>query len=220
MTHSTTLLKYQILKPNSSPKNSPPVVFLLHGYGSNEFDLLSLSRYFPSDAFIVSLRAPLSVPGGYAWYPLEFSESGELIETRLDQFSIEEIICLINSTYAHLSESYDFDENRSGILGFSQGAMISMALFSDATQPYSWCAGLHGYLHDFHISIPKNRSNKPIFITAGTDDPIIPFSKVKETANVFSSIGFDVSFSTYSGGHGICEDLILDFQKWLSQNTI
>ena len=220
MAHHNTLLKYQILKPKSPSKNPSPVVFLLHGYGSNEFDLLSLSRYFSSDTFIISLRAPLSIPGGYAWYPLEFSESGELIATRSDRSSIEESICLINSTYEHLSESYDFDDTKSGILGFSQGAMISMALFSDATQPYSWCAGLHGYLHDFHIPIPKNRPNKPLFITAGTDDPLIPFSKVKETANVFSNIGFNVSFSTYVGGHGICEDLLLDFQNWLSKNSL
>ena len=52
-------LSYQIR--NQYSKNEKlEVIFLLHGYGSNDDDLFSLKEYIPSNYIIISLRAPIS----------------------------------------------------------------------------------------------------------------------------------------------------------------
>ena len=59
-----------------SSKINSPLILLLHGYGSNEEDLFSFSRLLPSDATIISLRAPLSLfPNSYAWYNIYYDGS-------------------------------------------------------------------------------------------------------------------------------------------------
>jgi len=47
------------------------VAVLLHGFGSNERDLVGLASALPDGTPWASLRAPLAVgPGGHAWFPI------------------------------------------------------------------------------------------------------------------------------------------------------
>ena len=53
-------LDYLIKKPSFIDKNqNNNVIFLLHGYGSNELDLFSLKNFFDNQ-YVISLRAPIS----------------------------------------------------------------------------------------------------------------------------------------------------------------
>lgn len=49
-----------------------PLIVALHGYGSHEHDLASLTPLLPRDFDVVSLRAPMLQPDGpgFAWFPL------------------------------------------------------------------------------------------------------------------------------------------------------
>ena len=60
-------LKYLINKPVSN-QNKLKVIFLLHGYGSNEEDLYSLKEIIPSNYVIISFRGPITIGfNSYAW---------------------------------------------------------------------------------------------------------------------------------------------------------
>ncbi|MBG7613668.1 esterase, partial [Brevundimonas sp. BAL450] len=51
-----------------------PVLLLLHGYGSDENDLVGLLPSLPSEYLGVSLRAPMPAPwpmSGHRWYPID-----------------------------------------------------------------------------------------------------------------------------------------------------
>jgi phospholipase/carboxylesterase len=51
--------------------DAPAVALLLHGFGSNERDLVALASALPAGMPWASLRAPVEVrPGGYAWFPI------------------------------------------------------------------------------------------------------------------------------------------------------
>src|SRR5947208_2896743 len=51
----------------------PPVIILLHGYGSDESDLFSFAPLLNPNCIVFSLRAPNEVQGsGYCWFPLGF----------------------------------------------------------------------------------------------------------------------------------------------------
>ena len=67
-------LQYIIREPKIASKN-PPLLILLHGYGSNEHDLFSFAEELSKDLLIVSAQAPISIGnGGYAWYSINFDD--------------------------------------------------------------------------------------------------------------------------------------------------
>ena len=63
----------------SSLKDNPPLLIMLHGYGSDENDLFSFASELPKEFLIVSLQAPYQLqPYGHAWYAIHFdNEQGK-----------------------------------------------------------------------------------------------------------------------------------------------
>jgi len=65
-------LEYKIREPKI-PTDNPPLLILLHGYGSNEDDLFSFAPELPEEFLIISARAPLTLGvDSYAWYTHPF----------------------------------------------------------------------------------------------------------------------------------------------------
>jgi phospholipase/carboxylesterase len=65
-------LNYLIRQPKKEIEN-PPLLILLHGYGSNEQDLFSFSEELPDHFLIISAQAPIQMSAGsYAWYAINF----------------------------------------------------------------------------------------------------------------------------------------------------
>ena len=55
-----------------------PVLILLHGYGSNEHDLISMAPYLDRRFLILSARAPYNYGwNGYAWFEIGFTGNGD-----------------------------------------------------------------------------------------------------------------------------------------------
>ncbi|MEP2277858.1 MAG: phospholipase, partial [Maribacter sp.] len=64
-----------IIRPSSLTDKKPPVLFMLHGYGSNEEDLFSFAPELPEELCIIAVRAPYILqPYGYAWYAINFDD--------------------------------------------------------------------------------------------------------------------------------------------------
>ncbi|HFS66840.1 MAG TPA: phospholipase, partial [Flavobacteriia bacterium] len=63
-------LHYIKREPLISTKN-PQVLFMLHGYGSNEQDLFSFAPHLPKELLIISIQAPISMGfGSYSWFEI------------------------------------------------------------------------------------------------------------------------------------------------------
>ena len=73
------VLDYIVRQPRNSTQDNPPLLLLLHGYGSNENDLFSFANHLHPSLLVVSLRAPYALPMmGYAWYSINFdAEQGK-----------------------------------------------------------------------------------------------------------------------------------------------
>ena len=53
---------------------SPPLLLLLHGVGSNEYDLFELAPYLDKRFLIISARAPNTLGrDSYAWFEVSFT---------------------------------------------------------------------------------------------------------------------------------------------------
>ena len=115
---------YLIKKPKNNT-NKSPLVFLLHGFGSNEQDLFSFSPYLNPEATIVSLRAPIILfPNSYAWYNIYYSGSVKSYDKEAAKLIRDK---LINEMDYFISK-YDCDPNRITLIGFSQGAILAHAI--------------------------------------------------------------------------------------------
>src|SRR5690349_9155450 len=78
MTSKTASLSLtHLFQPPRLPADGPPpLLLLLHGYGSNERDLIGLAPYLDSRFQIMSARAPhMLMPDGYAWFELGWTDT-------------------------------------------------------------------------------------------------------------------------------------------------
>ncbi len=98
------MLNYIKREPKISSEN-PPLLILLHGYGSNEQDLFSFAEELPDEFLIISAQAPYEMGyGGYAWYAIDFDADDNKFSD-LDQArkSVTKIVSFIDEiTYVKL----------------------------------------------------------------------------------------------------------------------
>src|SRR5262245_29710907 len=71
------MLQNLSLPPRQPSDRKPPLLVLLHGYGSNEADLFALAPELDPRFQLVSLRAPIPLGGpAFAWFRLDFTPDG------------------------------------------------------------------------------------------------------------------------------------------------
>ncbi len=72
-------LKYLIKMPKRETSEKPLFIFL-HGFGSNEMDLFSLSEELPENFTVISTRSPYTLgPGSYSFYDIDYSTGTKII---------------------------------------------------------------------------------------------------------------------------------------------
>ena len=167
------------------------LVLMLHGYGSNERDLLGLVPYLPTKGFTyAAMRAPQPVgatlpatassaviPGaafGYQWYPLDRSLNTEFHAIRLATDYLEEFLSSVADTYRSIT-----------LLGFSQGMAMATSLARRNPSLPSALVGLSGYAvpddSDYFRDDELAQAQLPVFYGRGYADPIITESLVDFT---------------------------------------
>ncbi|MDZ5810161.1 phospholipase [Halorubrum sp. AD140] len=195
--------------PDDDAENAP-AVFVLHGRGADEEDLLPVARHLPDGLHVISLRAPDPLQGGYTWYALDLSAGG-LEESQPDAAEFRRSLDLVAESVDAAVDAYDLDADRLGLLGFSQGAITSLSLVLEAPDRYAWVVALHGYLADAHADVePEGIAGKPVFVGAGAGDRVIPESRSATAADRLEELGAAVTRGSYPGGHGIGPEELAD----------
>lgn len=196
-------LEHVHVDPDAQTDGPAPAVFVLHGRGADEEDLLPVARRLPGPLHVVSLRAPDPLMGGYTWYELEMPD-GDLHRSQPNDEDFRRSLDLVSGSVDAAVDAYDLDADRLGLLGFSQGAITSLSLLLESPGRFAWVAALHGYLPDSHGGRePEGIEGKPLFVGAGSADQVIPASRSEAAADRFRELGADVTFEVYEAGHGI-----------------
>ena len=209
-------LKYIINKPSSNQSNLK-VIFLLHGYGSNEEDLYSLKEIIPSNYVIISLRAPITIGfNSYAWYSINF-------ENNIDRWiDLDEAInsknIVINDILLHLKDLEVVNE-RVSILGFSQGAILSWSIGIEHPDLIKNIIPLSGF---YHPEITSNNLNFKFrlncFSSHGINDDVIPIDWARRGIQILDKKNINIEFNEYQSGHEISKENLRDVIKWLNKN--
>ena len=206
-------LRHQIRLPRIQKLKSP-AVFFLHGFGSNMHDLFALGTYFPGEWTCISLEATVSIGfGGWAWAELDYNNMLELPKPEQIYKHRTKIIQSIKISIQKLK----LDSSQIYLVGFSQGA--SMSLFCGLTRPemFHGIASLCGYieLNDFSKEINKDKvSELNLFIGNGTEDNVVPISLGRITKTNLERVGIQPIYQEYPAGHSISNDCLQDMLKW------
>ena len=209
-------LKYLINKP-ASDQNNLKIIFLLHGYGSNEEDLYSLKEFFPSNYITISLRAPISLGfNSYAWYSINFENNIDRWIDTHEAISAKNII--INDILLHLKD-LAFANERVSLLGFSQGAILSWSIGIEYPNLIKNVLPLSGF---YHSEITETNLNHKFrlnsFSTHGINDQVIPVEWARRGMQSLSKYNINIEFKEYESGHEINNENLRDVIEWLVKN--
>ncbi|WP_349654938.1 dienelactone hydrolase family protein [Neobacillus sp. 114] len=204
-------LTYSLLKPEQvDPDKSYPALFLMHGMGSNEQDLLPLVAGLEEKFFIFSIRGPLVQPPGFAFFTIEgFGKP--------DRHVFDETVGMISNFIDDVLAEYPVDPNQLYLAGFSQGAILSMSLAIKLGNRIKGIAALSGYIPRF---VKEEYEKNPVeelslFISHGEFDQILPYQWGVENDEYFRSLGAKVAFHSYPAGHTVSLKNQQDFTQWL-----
>jgi phospholipase/carboxylesterase len=186
-----------------------PLLVLMHGYLSHESDLFGLSPLMPLGPVIASLRAPIALETGFAWFPIS------------DDATLEEQFEVANESAEAVLAWLDGVEAASvGLLGFSQGGAMALQLLRHAPERFSYAVQLSGFALPGELPGDDTLRNRkpPVFWGRGTLDEVIPTRAIEftnawlpEHASVMANIYEDVA-------HAISERELSDAGSFIREH--
>jgi len=195
-----------------------PLLLLLHGYGSNEEDLLSFASELPEEYYVISARAPYDMGfGSYAWYAINFdADENKFSDIPQAQQSRD----LIANFIDELVVNNPIDATKITLIGFSQGTILSYAVALSYPEKIQRVVAMSGYLN-LEMVKPNfetnDFSNLKIFTSHGTVDQVVPVDWARKAAPILTQLGIEVVYKEYPVGHGVAPQNFYDFKNWLQQ---
>jgi len=210
-----TSFTYEVRVPSDyNTDQQYPVIFALHGMGSDEQDMLRLMEPLQSDFIIVAVRGPIVQGSGYAYFQIK--SIGNPVRELFDN-SVQGLQQLIKD----LSAEYAIDPARRYIAGFSQGAIMAMTLSLVMGDSIKGIVAMSGYIPQF---VKDEYPIEPgtalsVFISHGDQDHIFPLQLGEDNADYFREHISNVTYVPYPGGHHVTAQLYDQFQFWLRSDA-
>jgi predicted esterase len=181
-----------ILRTGPEPEQADGVLMLIHGRGATAQSILSLY----AELGVKNLSALAPQAAGDSWYPHSF-----LAPLQANQPYLDSALRRLDTLVAELLAG-GIPGQRIALLGFSQGACLTLEFVARHPRRYGAVIGLTGGL----IGPPGTARNyegslegTPVFLGSGDPDPHVPFDRVQETAAVLKSMGATVELRRYPG---------------------
>jgi len=200
-----------IISRNDDSRLGTPLLVFLHGYGSNEQDLMGLSRYLPEEFTYLSVRAPLQTGPGYCWFPLtqEIDYSAEAVSQSV--VALWELLEPLSKQHSSVT-----------LLGFSQGMAMATSLARFQRDAITAVVGLSGFAvepRDLEIFDDAVVQRNPIPLFWGRDlaDPVITRDKIEYTLGWVSKHA-ELTSETYPQiGHSVSMEELEDVNAFLKK---
>jgi predicted esterase len=163
---------------------------MMHGRGASAGDILELAFELKQPGF--AYLAPQAA--GSSWYPNSF-----LAPVASNEPELSSAFHTIENILAQLREAA-IPVERTIILGFSQGACLSLEFVARNAKRYGGVVGLSGGLIG-PDGIPRDYTGSlagtPVFLGCSDKDPHIPKERVEFSATVLQKLGGDVTAKLY-----------------------
>jgi phospholipase/carboxylesterase len=199
-----------------------PTVIALHGWGASAHDLFGLAPYLHGgEALVLCPQGPLAfdigngVPG-YGWFPLSGGAT-------FDADRFEEAVRMLAAFVDEAIARYPVEKRKIVLLGFSQGGVMAYALALRDPSRFAGLAALSSWLPPAlagSISRLAEHELLPTLVQHGTEDPMIPIEKGRESRDALRGLGVSLSYSEYERGHEIRPEALRDLLVWLDDKVL
>lgn len=183
------------------------LVVLLHGYGSNGADLISLAPYWakllPGAVFVApnAIEAVPQVPGGYQWFDLSN------LEPHLMEQGVRAAAPSVDRFIDRELERHGLDASRLALVGFSQGTMMALHVGLRRAAPAAALLGFSGLLVGARTLKEQMRVKPPVLLIHGDRDPTIPIPAMFDSAEALAAAGHGALWHvSYGVPHSIGPD--------------
>lgn len=202
-----------VLSIGPAVEQAEAALVLLHGRGGSGQDMLLLYHELRLPA--LAALAPQAAEG--TWYPQSFLAPLEANQPYLDR-SLAQLDLLVLDLIAR-----GLPAERIALLGFSQGACLTLEYVARYPRRYGAVMGLTGGLigppgtpRDHRGSL----ADTPVFLGTSDPDPHVPLQRVQETQAVLSRMGAQVELRRYPGMPHTVNDDELNACRGLLQRLV
>lgn len=209
---------HHIVRPAQKADGQAAVLFMLHGYGSNEDDLFSFASELPKELCIISIRAPHPLmASAFAWYAINFdADANKWTDKEQAKASLSSIVSFIDQAV----EAYDLNPDNVTLLGFSQGAILSYALALSYPEKVKNIIALSGYIEkDILVSEYESNdfSNLSFYCSHGSVDQVIPVEWARNTPPLLKALNIEHLYEEFPVGHGVAPQNFFSLKSWLEK---
>ncbi|MEM8532443.1 MAG: phospholipase [Chloroflexota bacterium] len=202
-----------VVATGASIENAPVAMVMVHGRGATAENILTLA--FELQQPDIAYLAPQAA--GSTWYPYSFLAPIERNEPGLSS-GLAVIATILEQVAAA-----GIPPERTILLGFSQGACLSLEFAARNAKKYGAVIGLSGGLigpEGIPRDYPGSLDGTPVFLGCSDIDPHIPLTRVQESTEILRGLGGNVTERIYPGmAHTINQDEI-DFVQQVVQSLV
>jgi|SRR5690606_34419018 len=188
----------------------------VHGYGSNEEDLLGLGRELGLPVRVVAPRGPMELRHafglGYAWF--SFTSAGQP-ESESFRHAVDALARLVRDVRAR----WNVPREKLVMMGFSQGAVMSIAVALSALPELGGVVALSGYYPrpEGWTLAYADLHGLPVLVTHGTYDDVLPVEWGRDAAETLQAMGADVRYAEFPMAHQVSPDCLATVRSWLKE---
>ena len=188
-----------------------PLLLLLHGYGSNEQDLIGLASYLDVRLMCVSARASYALDfGGFAWFNIDMRPEGISFDFDEARQSLQQVLALVEVLAAEYQPSKLF------VGGFSQGATMALAIALQQPDRFAGALALSGlYGEALMPEDPQSVRGFKVFVSHGIQDSKISIAQARASKELLDPLGLDMVYNEYDMPHTIDQSCLEDISVWL-----
>jgi len=172
------------------------LLVVLHGLGDSVhgWDWLPGALDLPWMEYLL-VNAPDPYYGGFSWYDLHGDQGVGIRRSRgLLTGLLEDLV------------ARGRDPRTIGLLGFSQGCLMTFDAGLRLKAPLGALVGISGYIHEPAVLLgelgPEAKS-VPALFTHGTRDPIVPMLPVRGQAEQLKAAGLDLTWREFEKVHTV-----------------
>ncbi|TVP94128.1 MAG: alpha/beta hydrolase [Acholeplasmatales bacterium] len=188
-----------------------PVLFMLHGTGGDEHDLLPIANHIDSDAAILSVRGDVSENGMNRFFKRLYE----------GVFDIDDLIMRTDNMVAFLTEAaqnHGFELKHLVAVGYSNGANLAGSLLFHHGAVLTKAVLMHPMVPRKDIILP-DLTGVLVLVTAGINDPLCPKHETKLLVDMLSEAGADVTLHWFAAGHQLSAEEIDTVKKWVVEHA-
>lgn len=209
-----------LYRPALQGVDSPWLLVLMHGVGSNAEDLFGLADYVPAQYHVLSLQAPYPMgPQAYAWFMFSVNADGSRSINEAQELQSR---AWVAQTVEAASAQLGVPAHRVIVAGFSQGGIMSLSLL--LTQPELlkgicvWHSRLLPEVMGAQVNAGKLQG-RCAWISHGTVDNVISLGSAHAIRQHLQETPVTLLYAEYPCAHTIHPQELQDSMQWLAQQT-